>query len=368
VWTVFTIGAALFLCLDVAGFYTLGFRIMGEPARFVPELDLAIILVAVEIARLGWARPGWRWAVAALTILAFVPSVSYLRHAWSPFPKAGPIENEYSYQTTKWLHDNVPNERVMATGELRLWFNAWFDNSQLDGGSMQGMTNQILPVAIYQILAGEKAELSVWWLQALGTGIVVVPGPTSREHYKDFSYPDKFRGVLPVLFEDRGTTIYRVPRISTAIGRVVGRSAIREVGAITGGADAVQLAKYVSVVEDTRQPKAEVKWRDFDHVEIHANVGAGQTVLLQETYDPAWRATENGQPLAVKPEPVMGWMLIDVPPGQHTVSLHFQTPAENRIGQVLFFVTLAIIGVLLLKRTSVSHVVHGASPALIPGK
>jgi hypothetical protein len=364
-WTVFTLGAAAFLCLDVIGFYAFGFRIMGEPARFVPELDLAIILAVVEIARLAWTRPAWRWAIAAFAVLAFAPSALYLRHAWTPFPKAGPIENEYSYQTTKWLHENVPDERVMAAGEVRLWFNAWFNNSQLDGGSMQGMLNQILPVATYQILAGEKAELAVLWLQALGTGVVVVPGHNSREHYKDFSHPEKFRGVLPVLFEDQGTTIYRVPRVSTDIGRVVGRSALRAVGPIRGGDDAVRLAKYVSVVEDATQPKVEVKWRDFDHLQIQAQVGAGQTVLLQETYDPSWRASENGQPLAVELEPTMGLMLIDVPAGQHTISMHFETPLENRLGQVLFFISVAIIGLLLFRRSSRGHAGRVASPTVL---
>src|SRR5207302_6371701 len=44
----FLFGALLIFSLQVLGNYWFGFRIAGEPLRFVPELDLLMILAAIE--------------------------------------------------------------------------------------------------------------------------------------------------------------------------------------------------------------------------------------------------------------------------------------------------------------------------------
>jgi uncharacterized membrane protein YfhO len=69
-------------------------------------------------------------------------------------------------------------------------------------------------------------------------------------------------------------------------------------------------------------------------------------VLFQETYDSAWRAYENGRRLAIVRDPAMGFMLVDVPPGDHVIQMRFETPLENRIGQALF--ALAALATLVL--------------------
>jgi hypothetical protein len=346
-WRVFVAGATLFICLDVLGFYFFGFRIMGEPGRLVPEMDIVIILFVVELVRWAWPYRRWRAAVVALLLLASSPAIRYLRHAWTPFPKSGPVEKEYTYEITKWLHDNVPGERILPNGELRLWFNAWFDNIQMDGGSLQGILNQNMQPATYQILASEKPDLAIAWFRALGTSVIVVPDENSREHYKDYLYPHKFRGVLPVLFEDRGTTIYRVPRVHPDIARVVSNDAIESVGPLRAFDDVGQLEKYVNVVEEATQPAVSVKWNGFDNLEMHAVTKVGQAVLLQETFDPSWRATSNGQVVNIRREPMLGFMLLDVPEGEHAIEMNFETPLENRVGQVLFFVSLGMVGWML---------------------
>jgi hypothetical protein len=49
-------------------------------------------------------------------------------------------------------------------------------------------------------------------------------------------------------------------------------------------------------------------------------------------------------------EPVMGFMLIDLPEGAHKIQVRFETPLENRFGQVIFFVTLIIVAGLAVTR------------------
>jgi hypothetical protein len=258
----------------------------------------------------------------------------------------------YEYQTAKWVHDHLPGERVLPSGSIRFWFDAWFDNEQPDGGSMQGMLNQIIPVATFQIEHGSRPDLAILWLQALGTSALIVPGKTSPEAYHDYSSPEKFRGAIPALYDDgRGTVIYRIPRINTDIVRIVDDARLRAIGPIRSGDDKETLSKYATAVEDPAQPFATLKWRNFDEAEIGASANPGQSLLIQETWDPAWHAYENDRELPVRLEPVMGFMLIDLPVGVHAIDLRFQTPLENREGEGIFLLSaISAASLIVLSR------------------
>ena len=343
-WTVFVAGVALFLSLDILGYYYLGLTLVGAPPRLIPELDLALILVVVEVAR------RWRIATVMVAAAALLLSVPYLRHAWTPFPKSGSIESQYPYQMSKWVHDNLPGQRVMPTGELRLWFDAWWDNAQSDGGSLQGMLNQIIPTANWQIVVGDKPGPAVSWLQALGTDAIVVDNAKSLEHYHDYKYPEKFAGALPVLYDNQhGTVVYRIPRIYPNIGRVVSKDALGSVGLVRGGEDPETFGKYLGIVENPDQPPTTVEWKGFDEVDIQAMTAPGRSVLLQETYDPNWHAFEGDKELSVRPEPVMGFMLIDMPAGDHSIRMRFETPLENRTGQILTILSVIVAATMIGK-------------------
>jgi hypothetical protein len=346
-WSIFAAGAGFFLSLYVLGFYYFDLRVTGDPRRLVPELDLALLLVFFSVILALWKKPNLRPIAVSAFLIALVPAVEYLRHAYSPFPKAGPLEDRYEFEISKWVHDHLPGERVLPSGSNRFWFNAWFDNSQPDGGSDQGMLNQVLPIEKYQITAGGRGDIALLWLQALGTDAVVVPDKTSLEAYHDYVNPEKFRGVAPVLYDDEhGTVIYRVPRKYPGIGRVVDDAKIAAVGPIRGGDDAATLTQYVEAIE---QGPASVQWKGFDTVDAAANIATGQSILLQETYDPAWRAYENGKPLTVRIEPVMHFMLVDLPEGSHAIQLRFETPLENRIGQGITLLGVAMVIGLAIK-------------------
>jgi hypothetical protein len=45
----------------------------------------------------------------------------------------------------------------------------------------------------------------------------------------------------------------------------------------------------------------------------------------------------------------MGFMLIDLPEGLHNVRMRFETPLENRLGQVVLVITLVIVAGLALQ-------------------
>ena len=73
-----------------------------------------------------------------------------------------------------------------------------------------------------------------------------------------------------------------------------------------------------------------------------------QSVVVQESYDPAWHAWSGGQPLTVRKD-AMGLMAIDAPPGDQEISLAFVTPLENQVGRVVTILSiLVVIGLLVL--------------------
>jgi hypothetical protein len=147
-----------------------------------------------------------------------------------------------------------------------------------------------------------------------------------------------------VLYDDgHGTVIYRIPRIYPNIVRIVDRKAIEAVGEISGGDDARKLSQYVAAVENPHQPEGSIAWKSFDEAEIDVKSSDGESVLFQETYDPAWHAYEYGKDLRIHREPAMGFMLIDVPGGNHSIRMHFETPLENRAGRILLVLSLTIV-------------------------
>jgi hypothetical protein len=365
-WPVFVSGTALILSVWVLGFLDFGLRISGDAVRLLPELDLALILGFVEGIRRFWANPCLRLPLALLLVVAFSPALRYLKHAWTPFPKAAPLENVYEYKTAKWVHDFLPGARVLPVGTVRFWFDVWSDNAQPDGGSDQAILDQIIPVATWQIIHGDRADLAVLWLQALGADAVIVPGKTSFDVYRDFQQPEKFHGVLPALYDDQhDTVIYRVSRLHSGIARIVDRAAMNSVAKIQGGDDAAGLTKYLAVVENPAQNAATLTWRGFDEADIEANTGGGKSVLVQETWDPAWHAYENGKQLPVRAENTMGFMLIDAPEGDHKIQMRFETPLENRAGQVLFVLTVMVmVGLVIRDRRSVTRPATNAAEKL----
>lgn len=345
-WTIFVAGASVFLSIYVLGFYYFGFIIVGNSARLIPELDLALLLAAAGAVQFFWIRPRLRILAILIPLMAAYPVVRYLRHAYTPFPK-GDYEHQYEYLISKWVHENLPNQRVLPSGSVRFWYDAWFDLSQADGGSTQGDANPVLPTPAYQIPAGDRGDTAILWLQAIGTDAVIVPDRTSPESYHDYVKPEKFRGLARVLYDDQhGTVIYRVPRIHPGIGRVVKTSKLEGIGSVAQG-DMVALARYVAAVEEPGQSLTQVNWTSFDRAELRVQVSAGQSILFQETYDPFWRAYENGQPVPIRRDPVMDFMLLDVPEGDHVIRLNFETPTENRIGRIVSLAAFAMLSVLL---------------------
>jgi len=348
-WALFLAGATIWFLLNVAGNYFFNFRITGMPHRWVPELDLVLILSAVAMLRLLWRRP-WKFgrAVVFLAVGAMLFSARhYVRHAWElirPFPD---YRTRAEYRVSDWLWHNLPDARVKASGSVRLWFDAWHDLPQLGGGSDQGLINGITMVSSYEANVVPRPEESILWMQAMGVDAVYAAQPQSEEVYKELRFPQKFAGILPVIFDDgRGNVIYKVPRRYPARARVVETARLNELHPLSGYPYTDRLRAYLDVVEHGPDSPVSLRRASPDTILLRAHLDAGQSILVQESYDPAWRAsleTRSGmKPLAIRKD-ILGFMVVDAPPGDQEIVLRFTTPLENRIGRVITALTMVLL-------------------------
>jgi hypothetical protein len=184
---------------------------------------------------------------------------------------------------------------------------------------------------------------------AFGVDAILVHDKTSQEVYHDYAEPRRFAR-LPVLLDDHaGDVIYRVPRRFPDLARVVDTSQVRSLPAITLAGDPRTLHAYAEALETGPDSRALTEWRNTGTMRIRADIAAGQSLVVQVTYDPQWRAEAGGASLEIRKD-ALGQMLIAAPPGRHDIRLVFDTPLENRIGQFISLFSAFVAIVLLVFR------------------
>ena len=348
-WEVFVAGCVVFFSLNVLGNYYFNFRISGEPTRLLPELDMIYIIGVVVLLRWMWNRPGiaLRAVAAAIVLAAFSTTTGYIRHAWHMFPLWPDYQNRVEYRMTDWIWKNMPTARVYPSGSVRFWYDTWHDLAEMGGGSEQGLLNPQVEPAQWETNLGPDPQPTILWMQCLGVDAVYVSDKRSQEVFKDFLYPQKLAGALPVLYDDQqGNVLYRVPRRYPALARVVETASLNAVKTPRFNADVEYLAAYAGVIEKGPDAPPTLTWNGTDALRVHAKIDPGQSLVVQETYDPAWHAWSDGKPLTIHKD-AMGFMAIDAPPGDRDIALAFVTPLENQVGRVITGITLLALLALL---------------------
>lgn len=359
-YRVFVCAISLGVALNVVGNYYFGFRAIGDTKRLVPELDLALILLATEILRtLADTRKRWLRAVAfATAVAALAASYQYLLSPWKVFRADPDYGRRVEYRTTDWIARNLPGARVFAAGSMRLWYDAWRGGEQVGGGSEQGLENDMLVLAQWQVIRDGNADTArdIAWLQGLGADAILVSQANSPEIFHDYPAPAKFAGVLPAIYDDgQGDTLYRVPRRSPAHARVVEARRMASLPAIPiTNYDGPQIEAYAAAVEHGPDAPVEMQWEGTDGVRVRAHFDEGESLLVQESFDPAWRAWCDGKRLAIRKD-VAGNMLVGVPPGDREVRIEFELPLENAAGMGLTGVSLGMLLVCLVRRKPASN-------------
>lgn len=348
----FLIGSSVVFLMNSAGNHFLNFRILGEPSRLFPELDMLLTLLAVELLRRIWIAD-WRWpilirALCVLTVVAgLAPSWFYLKNSRAIFVATPDYTQRIEFQMQDWVARNRPQLRSLAAGSVRFWFNVWHDLPMLGGGSEQGLLNPKVVAPQYQIFLSREAEASIRWMQILGVDTVLVNGKQSRENYHDFQYPEKFRGKLAVLYDNQiGDVIYDVPRRYRSRARVVDRAAHSALPVITGNGEVRELNAWYDVVERGPEARTETRWEGTDTLHVSATVREGQSVWVQESFDSNWTARIEGRSVPVR-EDNLGFMIIDVPPGNHEIRLDFPLPWANLLGRIVTLLSFTVLAGLI---------------------
>ena len=366
-WAVFVAGCVVFFSLEVLGHYYFNFHLAGEPGRLVPELDLVLILGAVAVLEWLWdcrlvaaaifvvrgtpivitgVRRAPRVVAAVVVGAAFATTAGYIGQAWSMMPLCPNYTARVEYRITDWLWKNMPDARVESSGSVRFWFDAWHDLAELGGGSEQGLLNTVAYDSQWEITGGSTSQPAILWLQAMGVDVMYVPGPNSEDFYKDIQHPERFARATPLLYDDgRGNALYRIPRRYPARARVVEAAQLNARRPPRTTYDEEYLRAYVDVVEKGPDSPVALDRQGTDAMLLRARVAPGQAILVQESYDPAWQAWSNGQRLPIHAD-AMGFMVVEAPPGEHQVRLAFVMPAENRVGWMLFGISLLLLAAL----------------------
>jgi hypothetical protein len=345
---VFLCGAVAAFVLNVLGNHFLNFRLLGEPARLFPELDLLFILLVTELLRRLWHMDA-RWVIgrrvaAGLIVAAgLAPSYEYVSQARSIFVRYPTYEDRVEFQLQDWMAKNMPDARALTSGSVRFWYNVWHDLPQLGGGSEQGLLNPHIQPPQWEIFLGPNADMSILWLKLLGVDAVIVNGKESRELYHDHQYPEKFKGVLPVLHDNgSGDVIYGVPRRYRSLARVVDRARHQALPEIPGNGQMPELTAWHDVVENGPDTPTETRWDGTDVIHVKASVQEGQSVWLQVSYDSNWEAYTNGQQIPVRMDK-LGFTVVDAPPGNHDISMVFPTPFSAIAGRTVTVLSMALV-------------------------
>jgi hypothetical protein len=162
----------------------------------------------------------------------------------------------------------------------------------------------------------------------------------SEEIYHEVANPRKFMGLLPVIHDRNGDIVYRVPR-RPGLARVVDEQRISHLGWIPwSNEDKPQLQAYAETVEAIDTPATYTR-PDLNNIAISATTALGQSVLVQENYDPGWKAFVDGKAVRVETD-IIGFMRVRTDPGTHQVRFTYGMPLESRIGMWISVLSLLI--------------------------
>jgi uncharacterized membrane protein YfhO len=106
------------------------------------------------------------------------------------------------------------------------------------------------------------------------------------------------------------------------------------------------LQSWFNALENGPDVLTATEWTSTDSLRVRAPVQFGQSVVVQVTYDPSWRAYVHGASVPIRPNG-LGFMTVDAPPGTHEVLLEFATPSENKVGRALLLMSFLALGGLV---------------------
>jgi len=351
-WARFFVYYALISGLVVGAKTLFGLSLVPIGYRFHLELEMALAGVIAYGAVYAGRRLPRRARIVALCVLAIAGAVQvrnyrrYARRITEPvdFPKT------VEYKMAEWFASNMKDQRVFAPGTVSYWMNLYSDVPQFFGCCDQSVRNEEVRIATYVIYSGDgtgdrDGEIATTWLKAYGVHAVGVAATGSSQLGQPYHNPHKFDGLLPEGWRDGESVVYRIPGQTDSLAHVVSRSEIVTAHPVNG-VDVGPLLPLVAALErENKKPDggASLRWINSHEFEITAQTGPDETLFVQETYDPGWRAVESDRELKVVPD-ALGLMTIEPgAAGRHVIRMQYGSSREDTLARGAHFA-----GVLLL--------------------
>jgi hypothetical protein len=305
-------------------FYRWNIVILQQPGRYKSEMEVALVLLAVFGAeRVLAGRP--RWVLAGLAVLGIVAAEQQIvRHR--RFSRNG-IRSAEAEGTIEKRAAAAARGTVFAAGSIAHWMNAYRDVRQYGGGSYATTPNPAQQRIALEMTVESSWERIVLLMRAAGVDGVVIPGRASPEFWKPFGR-DVLAGHLPVVWEDRDTRLYEVPRRRRT-----------QAHAIPG---LIPLEEYVAAMEDPGAPALEMEWVSNNRGRVRGEWRAGEMVLIHSNWHRDWRAYLDGKWVPTGADG-LGQMVV-VPGGAGQLELVYEGSWRTRWISVLALVILAASG------------------------
>lgn len=311
---------------------------LPQPKRYSFEMELALcVAIAFGLRPLiEWMPRSVQRAVTVLLVALAAEQVMSYRHEAKIFIPNPDIRQSIEYRTAMWVERNLPGRRVMLPGTIAQWAAAFAPIDQFAGGSWSLAANRTQQLGLAAIFFAD-ARVSLAWLRSFGDGAVVVSGPDSHEFWKPYLNPFKFEGVLKPLWRQEGVTIYEIPQRSASLAHVIPESALVR-RAPSSFADIAGLERYASAIEDPSLPLAQFEWTG-NHARVRSQAAPGQTISIQLTYHPGWRAASSGRTIPIHRDG-LGLMWLSCT-GACDISLDYNGGVELNLCRWLSYLTAA---------------------------
>jgi hypothetical protein len=294
-----------------------GIRMIPYPLRFHIAMEIPLILIATIAGAIFLRnRPAAaRVVIAALLVFSALQIVTYRRYLRAQIQPID-VTKTSEYEMAKWADANLGGERLFTRGTFAFWFNAFTETPQVSGFFDQSLSNHEDRIASYVISTGhhsdsESGDYSLLWLKAFAAGAVQMEGRNTADFYKDFHFPDRFKGALPLIWQRGDDYLYRVPERTRGLARVVrADNLVRH--APSDGIDVTELRPFVQALDDPSLPVARFHWQGSNAALISGVASRGQAVSVAINYDPGWTASVAGRPVPLHAD---GLGLIAIEPG-----------------------------------------------------
>ena len=349
-----------------------------QALRLNTEVDMALaVVLGVLVSKIflflteGIKRLKFVTYPLALLIL-FVPIVTLLfwwdqlRQVLPEFTKPlsasriGDIKNTAEYLTANKLKELTAgtDQRIVVSGNYGFWLNFFENVPQIRGGHFQSSTHFWPDHAYYQITNGADGQISLAWLKIANVGKLVYSTAGSKEPFKDYKVPvEKFSGVLKENLSENGDIYFDVPLKNDSLAKVVDANAFKQIIKPTNAIDSKPIHQYVNWLEQKADKKLKLTKISNSRYKIEGELGEGEAVLFQQTYDSGWKVktlrpirqaqgrqdSGQGGGWKVVKDPLDFMVLVPKNSGRFEIELVYGKPISVWLGYLITAITLGWI-------------------------